>query len=183
MSLFSRDPHNVLAERLTAIGVSATLPERGHPFEEYSLVVGSGHVIEISDSPIHAAYVWRISYSYDLADLTRTFVDYLIPDPQLSSRTVGDGWITPNYKRSFPLFGDVKAVVWEGSGPGSTAVNRLNSDESLIDILMKVAPETHIFTRHKLQCWALRTNWARNVPRRGIWDWYESIARRLLATS
>jgi len=135
--LFLDRSRNKMCAALRRMGIDAHLAELGR-FEEKidGVFMGvSRGIIDISEGPIR----WvNVVLMFDLFEtmVDKYFIKCGVPDPKI-------GHDFPNVriksvpKRSFPLFGSVVDLHWEGNDFGLGIISRLNSDTSLKRPLME----------------------------------------------
>jgi len=175
-----------LCARLCAMGIDARLAERGQVEEKFG-GKGSLGLIEIPERSIRWVNVRKVTTSsgggpYGGGSTTYYYTEYGVPDARLGPDSPGTRIKTIRVK-SFPVFGKVIDLRWEGGDYGTGVIDRLNSDHQLKEPIMKSHGVT-ITAISDYSCWIISTETETetgDTPSRELWNCYEAIAQHLLA--
>ena len=159
-----------LIAELCTMGVEARLTEHTQP-QEMKL----GRAIDITGSPIR----W-INIRFEISSDPTDTVEYGIPD----SRHIPPIEVHSKWIRTFPVFGRIIDVYWEGNDRGTGIVQLFSSDDT-IKTSIKGACEVIIRGCPEQSCWLIvqkQDTWNSPLLERHQWRCYEKIAEILLAT-
>lgn len=159
------------------LGIEAQMAERGRPEEKIGGKASAG-LIDIRNGPIRWINVCSIVDPNAQSFASADFTDYGVPDPRLE----------PNFPKylingvrvkTFPLFGGVVDLRWEGDDSNLGIISRLNSDTSLKDPIMSGCDVT-IWSHGDHGCWTIETK-TKEPPSEELWNCYQAIAKHLLS--
>jgi len=157
---------------LQAMGVDARMAERGRREEETGK--GSLGVLDIAQGPVR----WINVREEGSGESQRYITEYGVPDqgyiPQLQIR--------PIFVKTFPVFGQVIDVRWEGTDEDLDIVQRLSNDQAIKHSIMVTEDEVTVVARRDHGCWLIRRE-TEDTPSPEQWQCYQGIADWLLATS
>jgi len=169
-----------LCAALCAMGIDARLAERGRVEEK----IGGGSslgVIDVPEGPIRWVNVRTVTTGgggpYG-GSSTSYYTDYGVPDPRLEPDSQ-EPFMHSARKKTFPVFGQVVDVQWEGEDWGTGVIDRLNSDHQLKHPIM----ESHDVTIEAIGdygCWIISTKTC-DIPSEELLSCYQTIAQHLLA--
>ena len=169
-----------LCADLCNIGVDARMAARGRDEEKVG-GKGSLGIIHIPEGAIRWINVRKEKYGGgQQGSRTYYYTEYGVPDARLESASPTP-YIRSIRKKTFPLFGKVADVLWEGEDYGTGVISRLNSDQQLKEPIMESRDVT-IEAIGDYGCWIMSTQ-TRDVPSRELWTCYQAIAQHLLAES
>lgn len=119
-----------LADRLNEIGVSSTLAEHDRPEEQVGKrrFLRSLGVIDIDGGTIYWANVLRQDGTKDAPP--RWLISFGVPDERVIPKDQSIKLKTKR-KKSFPVFGKVAEVNWEGQDRGLGLVRALNANSGI----------------------------------------------------
>lgn len=173
---------------LRSLGIDAQMAKRGLGkkwigLRDFSLG-SSGEslgLIDILQGPIRWVNVlkYQTHSGEGSRGYTYYFTDYGVHDPRL-----GPNSLRPEIKicvKQFLLFDPVVDLRWEGDDFGLGIVDRLNSDVSIMSLIMQMSDlDVKIHAHHRHRCWIISTK-TNDAPSKELWDCYQAIARHLLA--
>ena len=159
-----------LCAGLCEIGVNARMAERGRPEDKTG--EGSLGIIEIGRSPIRWANVRKENHH----ETTIYFTEFGVPD----ARRLTDLRIRPVRVRSFPVFGRVIEVRWEGDDRTYGIGQQLSQDQVVKNLVIDTDDDVTVVARPDHGCWLIRRETAA-APSAGQWRCYQAVAGRLLA--
>lgn len=142
---------------------------------------GSLGIIDIADGPIRwiNVCVAGVDREYPYGGSAWHYSAFRVPD----SRVTGDLFrfhIETMRRKKPSLLGKVVDLHWEGDDLGLLIIDRLNTDGSLKNMIMR-SRALSIITFPRLHCWLLITTTTR-APSIEVWQGYQRIAHRLLDT-
>ncbi|MBI2830447.1 MAG: hypothetical protein HYX81_04730 [Chloroflexi bacterium] len=158
-----------LYAELRALGVQAKWTEHIPPGDKF-------RVLDISGSPVGWVSV-KIPASGD----DPITVEFGIPD----SRRLPPIEVQSKWKQTFPIFGRISDVHWEGDDGSTGIVQRLTSDDTIKTSIM-YSCEVTVQSRPEHECWLIvqkRLSWNSPLYKAHQWRCYEKIAEILLATT
>jgi hypothetical protein len=162
---------------LCSIGIDAELLDRGLP-EEKSGEASLGLIL-IRGSPIRWINVGLKDAGGGNENYTGAHyyncLEYAIPD----SRPLPKFLARSKLKKTFPLFGRITDVCWEGDKKKLGIAEKLESNEYISDVLWSYRVGVTVITNPKYACWLITGS---NFRRPLILDWrcLELIAECLL---
>lgn len=176
---------------LQSLGIDAQMAERGRREEKIG-GKGSLGLIDIPEGPIswinvrketqHGGQGGRYTYDEgpfnDGGSYTDYYIEYGVPDRRLSPGHPEYRIISVRIKTP-PLFDQVSDLHWKGEDFGLGIIDRLDSDISLKQPIMK-SHDVIIRAHGDHMCWIISTT-ASEVPSGELWNCYQAIARHLLA--
>ena len=157
-----------LCAGLQAIGVDARTAERGRPEEKTGR--GSLGVIDIGRGPIR----WINVRVYDQGENTVHITEYGVPD----SRHLPEIEIDSVRVKTFPVFGRVIDVRWQGKDLGLRIVERLSSDAAIKGAIIGSGDEVAVVARGDHGGWLIRRE-TTATPSAAQWSCYQAIAEHL----
>lgn len=173
METFRDKTRDNICAALQRMGIDAQMVKRGR-YEEGTRT-GSLGLIDILEGPIRWVNVRRVSHGQYRTDY---YTDYGVPDARL-------GHSSPKLRihsvrvRSFPLFGRVIDLRWEGTDFHREIISRLSMEYSIKSPIMKSGDVT-IEIHGIRKCWTISTMTSR-APSKELWDCYQTIAQHLLS--
>jgi hypothetical protein len=167
-----------LADALNSVGVKAELAERGRAEETiedswYQLSLG---VIDIPKRPIRWVNILHKQIGH--TSPPRWWVVLGIPDHRPAS-TRQETKIKTVRKKSFPLFGEVVDVIWEGYDGGTGLVDTLSKDIPTKTLAKRIGNLEIKSQADSFQGWTLTVD-RRFSPTGQDWETVEKIADYLL---
>jgi len=175
--LFRDHTRDNICAGLQKLGIDAKMATRGR-VEESICGSGSIGIIYIPKGPIRWVNVRKETYGGVESRSTYYYTEYGIHDPRLGPDSPTP-YIRSVRKKSFPLFGQVVDVLWEGGDYGTGVISRLNNDDQLKEAIMKSRDVT-IKALGDYGCWIMSTE-TRIVPSEVLFSCYQVIAQHLLA--
>ena len=161
-----------LCDLLNSMGVPAKLAEPGRPEELITTDRGESlGLIELGGSPLRWVVVKRDFQN----DRSLVYFEYGIPDDKINSY-FGKARLVATELRASPLFGNVLAVKWVGSAPGSLA-ERLEADEESMNLMLANGGCT-VEAHQRSGCWIMTTHRSPTAP---VFRAYLKVAAQLLA--
>lgn len=136
-------------------------------------------MIDIPEGPIRWVNVRKEHYVNQHSSGTSYYTDYGVPDYRLASSLRGLEICSVRVK-TFPIFGQVVDLRWEGKDLGLGLISRLNSDISIKRPIIESRDVT-IRTHGKYNRYWIISTHTTEVPSRELWDCYQKIAQHLLA--
>lgn len=161
---------------LRRLGIDAKMTERGRVEEE---IHGGGSlgIIYILEGPIRWINVSKGTTHGGGGSQTDYYTEYGVLDTRLEPDSPGP-YIRSIRKKTFPVFGKVVDVLWEGEDYGTGVISHLNSDHQLKEPIIKSRDAT-IQGIGGYGCWIILTE-THDVPSVELWNCYQAIARHLL---
>lgn len=161
-----------LCDLLNSMGVPAKLAEPGRPEELITTERGvSLGLIELSGSPIRWCVVKRDIQN----DRPLTYFEYGVPDSKINGY-FSKAKLMATELRASPLFGNVLAVKWIGSAPGSLA-ERLEKDDEGMRLMLANGGCT-VEAHQSSGCWIMTTHRSPTAP---VFRAYLKVVDQLLA--
>jgi len=139
---------------------------------------GSLGIIHVPEGAIRWVNVRKETHGSGQYSTTVYYTEYGVPDPRLAPNAPAP-YINSVRKKSFPVFGQVVDVLWEGADYGTGIIDRLNSDHQLKEPIMESRDVT-MTAISNYSCWIMSTQ-TRDVPSGDLWNCYQVIAQHLLA--
>ena len=169
-----------LVHSLNALGVGAAMAERGRQEESIRKSWGkrSLGVIDIPQGPIRCINVVRQDGSQ--YSPPQWWLVLCIPDERpFSKRRMVK--IKTVRKKSFPVFGKVVDVAWEGDDYGTGLVRTLSNDYTVKSWIKKTGNLEVRRDAEEFQGWTLQVD-KRLTPTRQDWDIIRKITDHLLSS-
>jgi|TARA_B110000196_G_scaffold249120_1_gene218231 hypothetical protein len=170
-----------LAKHLNRIGINAVLSPRGLPHES----VGnkwwrrSQGIIELSGGPIGWINIIKKDRSKDSPPKWWVFLGISDTRAIAQSRSVN---IKTKRKKSFPIFGKVTSVTWEGQDRDLGLAHELSMDNEVKELATKLG-NIRVQTLHdEFSGWVIEID-RKIAPTREQWGTLEKIAGVCLRTS
>ena len=158
---------DALCAGLKVLGAEATVVRRRSGKGEQ--LIG---VIDINRSPIRRVEVQVWEDSEGVAYTS----EYLVQD----ARRLPPAGFSSVRVRTFPIFGRVVDVRWDGDDAGTGARDRLDSDIELKEAIISASAQVTVRTSPWGEHWIIHHPGA-DVPPAQLWDCYEKVARNLPA--
>ena len=158
-----------LCAGLQTIGVDARMAERGRPEEKTG--EGSLGLIDIGQGSVR----WINARVEDRGETTVHMTEYGVTD----SRYLPKIQIESVRVKTFPIFGRVIDVRWNGDDQGLGIVERLGSDSAIKDAIIGNGDELTVVARRDQGYWLIRRE-IRATPSAEQWGCYQAIAEHLL---
>jgi len=174
--VFRNDTRDRICAGLRMLEIDARMAMRGQIEEEIG-GKGSLGIIHVLDEPIRWINV-RKETSGGEHSTTYYYTEYGVPDSRLGPDSP-EAQIETVRVKSFPLFGKVVDLRWEGRDSDLRIIGRLNSDDQLKQPIMESRDVT-ITAISDYSCWIMSTQ-TREVPSGELWNCYQVIAQHLLA--
>ena len=163
---------------LQRLGINARMVILDRPEEEREIGGRSSlGIIHVPDGPIRLIDVRKEHHGSGDSSRTYYYTDYVVPDPRLEPDSPG-AQIKAVRVKTFPLFGRVVDLRWEGWDSDLGIIGRLNRDDQLKQPIMESCDVT-ITAISDYSCWIMSTQ-TRDVPSGELWNCYQTIACHLL---
>jgi hypothetical protein len=160
-----------LCDLLNSMGVPAKLAEPRRPEEIITTERGESlGLIELGGSPIRWVVVKRDIQN----DRPLVYFEYGVPDEKFNTY-FGKARLMATELRASPLFGNVIAMKWVGSAPGSLA-ERLEADEAGMRLMLDNGGCT-VEAHQSAGCWIMTTHRSPTAP---VFRAYLKVAEQLL---
>ena len=170
-----------LAQNLNSLGITAVLAERGRAEEriENSWYQRSLGIIDIPEGLVR--WINILKKDGNRNSPPRWWVVFVIPDERpIPKHQAVD--IKTKRKKTFPLFGEIIDVKWQGNDAGTGLVYTLSSDESVKNLAKNIGNLTVHSYAKEFQGWTLQVD--RRFGLTGQ-DWanIQKIADHILASA
>jgi len=182
--IFRDETRDRVCEILQDMGINAKMSERGRPEESVGLrpYFKSLGMIEIAEGPIRWVNVIRKK----IAHKTEYFLNYGVPDPRLDSASP-KVLFKSEPERKLIIFGKISDLTWEGEDSGTGIIDRIKSDGSLKETIIKSKVVFTITAYGKGGYWIISSSYSEllvsptHFPSEQEWSSCQMIAHHLLA--